>query len=127
MRVDFGRSVSAVLDPVLVPQGFAAGQYGGHQVIYCAAHDAFSDRFPALPQSNAQDRGRGCCIDLVVEQDAAGVLRLSLEVQPLPETLRAVGLVDDAATVDRIGEAPLDTALPAVAEILSRLFRTAHA
>lgn len=36
---------------------------------------------------------------------------LSLEAQPLPETLRAVGLDDDAA-VDRIGEAAVRAGEP---------------
>ena len=126
MDLDFALSVSAALDPVLVPEGFAAGQCGDTQAIYCAGHDELSDRFPALPQSNAQVRGRGCCIDLVVDLDPIGDgVRVSLEGLPLTETLLAVQLYDDAAVAATLQGAPLGVALPALAEILPRLFRAA--
>ena len=122
--MDFALSVSAALDPVLVPEGFAAGQCGDTQAIYCAGHDELSDRFPALPQSNAQVRGRGCCIDLVVDLAGDGV-HVSVEGLPLTETLLAVRLCDDAAVAATFRDAPLGVALPALAEILPRLFRAA--
>ena len=124
MDLDFALSVSAALDPVLVPEGFAAGQCGDTQAIYCTGHDELSDRFPALPQSNAQVRGRGCCIDLVVDLAGDGV-HVSLEGLPLTETLLAVQLYDDAAVAATFRDAPLEVALPALAEILPRLFRAA--
>lgn len=124
--MDFARSVSAALDPVLVPQGFAAGQCGDDQAIYCAGHDELSDRFPALPQSNDQDRGLGCCVDLVVDRVGDG-LHVSPEVMSLADTLQALGLDDDAAAVDGLAGVPLDAALGALADILPRLFRAAAA
>lgn len=77
-RYSVGRVVSAALDPVLMPAGFAAGQYGeggeggedrstGSQVIFCAAHDEISDLHSWLPQANSQKRDVGACVDLVVE------------------------------------------------------------
>ncbi len=122
--MDFARSVSAALDPVLVPEGFAAGQCGGSQAIYCAGHDELSDRFPALPQSNAQVRGLGGCIDLVVAYDDYG-LQVRLKGMALTDTLHALQLDDDAAAVERLASAPLDAALRALADILPRLFRAA--
>jgi len=122
--MDFARSVGAALDPVLVPEGFAAGQCGESQAIYCGGHDVLSDRFPALPQSNAQTRGLGCCIDLVVDRVEDG-LQVSLEGVALTDTLHTLHLDHDAAAVDRLAGVPLDSALRALADILPRLFRAA--
>ena len=119
MDLDFALSVSAALDPVLVPEGFAAGQCGDTQAIYCAGHDELSDRFPALPQSNAQVRGRGCCIDLVVDLAGDGV-HVSLEGLPLTETLLAVQLYDDAAVAKHL-VAAARAPLAAVRERLAAL------
>jgi hypothetical protein len=124
--MDFARSVSAALDPVLVPYGFMAGQCGDSQAIYCAGHDDLSDHFPALPQSNAQVRGLGCCIDLVLNQVDHG-LSVTFEGLALTDTLHAVRLHDDAAVVARLGDAPLDEGLQTLGDILHRLFRAATA
>jgi hypothetical protein len=124
--MNFARSGSAALDPVLVPEGFAAGQCGDDQAIWCGGHDELSDRFPALPQSDAQVRGVGCCIDLVVAHVDDG-LRVTLEGTSLTDTLRALQLDHEAAEVDRLEGAPLDVALPTLADILPRLFRAAAA
>lgn len=124
--MDFARSVSAALDPVLVPHGFMAGQCGDIQAIYCAGHDDFSDHFPALPQSNAQARGLGCCIDLVLDR-VDHDLSVTFEGLALTDTLHALRLHDDAAVVDHLGDAPLDDALQALGEILGRLLRAASA
>ena len=124
--MDFARSVGAALDPVLVPEGFAAGQCGNDQAIYCGGHDELSDRFPALPQSNAQARGLGCCIDLVVDRVDKG-LQVSLEGLALTDTLHAIALDEDAAAVKRLAGAPPDMALRVLADILPRLFRAAAA
>ena len=122
MHVDFQTSVSAALDPVMLPAGFAAGQGGDLQVIFCAAHDEFSDRFPALPQANEQDRGRGCCIDLVIEDQGSQGLRLDLEGHSLTQTLRAAHLHDEAAVVADVAGSPLDTVLAVLAHALATLF-----
>lgn len=122
--MDFARSVAAALDPVLVPVGFAAGQCGDEQAIYCGDHDELSDRFPALPQANAQARGIGCCIDLVVERADDG-LQVSLEGLALTDTLHALELDDDAVTVNSLTGAPHDVALQALVGILPRLFQAA--
>jgi len=67
------RLVSAGLNPVLTPAGFTEGQWGADdrnergQIIFCAGHDEFSDRYPWAPQANgvigvrtlAVDRSRG--------------------------------------------------------------------
>lgn len=124
--MNFARSVSAALDPILIPEGFAAGQCGESQAIYCGSHDELSDRHPALPQSNAQTRGLGCCIDLVVDRVEDG-LQVSLEGVALTDTLRNLNLYNDAATVDMLAGVPFDTALRALAAILPRLFRAAAA
>ena len=124
--MDFGLAVSTALDPVLVPHGFAPGQSGSGQVVFCAGHDDLGDRVPRLPQANAQTAGSGCCIDFVVERSDRGpVLWMDLEGAPLAGTLRVLGLDDDAATVGRIAGAPLDTALPVLADVLTRMFRAA--
>ncbi len=124
--MDSARSVSSALDPVLIPEGFAAGQCWDTQAIYCGGHDELSDRFPALPQSGAQARGLGCCIDLVVDYADAG-LHVSLEGTALAETLHALRLHGDAATLERLEGAPLDdAALRALADILPRMFREAE-
>lgn len=125
--MDFGLAVSTALDPVLVPHGFAAGQSGSDQVVFCAGHDDLSDRFPRLPQANAQTPGSGCCIDFVVERNDHGVLWMDLEGAPLAGTLQVLRLDDDAATLDRIAGAPLDTALPVLADVLTRMLRAAGA
>lgn len=123
--VDFRRIVSAAFDPVLVPVGSGAGQGGETQVIFCAGHDQFSDRFPLLPQADDQPRGLGCCIDLVVERSDDGTVTLELEGMPLAQTLRSVGIHDAADAVERAAGAPLETSLPVYTEALSRLFPAA--
>lgn len=125
--VDFGLAVSTALDPVLVPHGFAAGQSGSDQVVYCAGHDDLSDRFPRLPQANAQTRSSGCCIDFVVERSDHGVLWMDLEGASLAGTLQVLGLDDDAAHLGRTARAPVDTTLPVLTDVLTRMFRAAGA
>jgi hypothetical protein len=122
--VDFASSVGTALDPVLVPLGFAPGQCGEDQAIFCAAYDVLGDRFPGLPQSGAQQRGAGCCIDLVVDRAHPG-LDVHLEGPSLSATLRALGLDDEAAAVDGLSGAPLDEALQTLTDVLPRLFRAA--
>lgn len=89
-RYSVGRVVSAALDPVLVPAGFAAGQYGDHveddedrptgsQVIFCAAHDEISDRHPWLPQADNQERGVGACVDGQAVDDALPIVASALQ------------------------------------------------
>lgn len=122
--MNLARSVGAALDPVLVPEGFAVGQCGENQAIYCAGHDKLSDRFPALPQANAQTRGLGCCIDLVVDRVEDG-LQVTLEGTALTDTLHTLHLDEDAAAVSRMAGVPLDDALRTLTDILPRLFRAA--
>src|SRR6478672_6791742 len=90
-QMDFAASTTAALDGLLTREGFMAGQASETEVIYCASHDELSDRFPRLPQANAQPRGLGCCIDLVIDQDEPGV-QVVLEGEPLARTLRALRL-----------------------------------
>lgn len=131
-----GRVVSAALDPVLVPAGFAAGQYGDHgdggedrptgsQVIFCAAHDELSDLHPWLPQADSQERGVGACVDLVVDiDDQSRVEFIHLEGLSLEETLRRVGRPADADALARVDGQAVEDALPVVASVLKRLFET---
>lgn len=67
-----GAMVRGALEPILLPVGFSRGQQGSDlagrvQVIFCAAHDQLSDHYPLLPQANAQARGKGACIDMVLD------------------------------------------------------------
>jgi hypothetical protein len=125
-----GRTVSAALDPVLTPVGFAAGQYGGGgegryisgQTIFCAAHDEFGNRYQWMPQANRQERGIGCCTDLVVETTKSRFDSARLEHLSLQETLRQVGHDDDAEEVSRVQGAALAEALPILGASLERLF-----
>ena len=135
-RYSVGQVVSTVLDPVLVPAGFAAGQYGdygeggedrptGSQVIFCAAHDEISDLYPWLPQANSQARGVGACMDLVVDiNDQSSVEFIHLEGLSLEETLRLVGRAADADALARVDGQAIDDALPVVTSVLKRLFAT---
>ena len=119
----FRRELSAALDPVLVPVGFAAGQFGGTQAIFCAEHDTFSDRFPHLPPANEQERGAGCCVDVDVDVDAADRMEVQVEGWPLAEVVHAAGLGHRA----RRRAAALTTASPAsfaeLADLLAAVFR----
>lgn len=135
-RYSVGRVVSAALDPVLMPAGFAAGQYGeggeggedrstGSQVIFCAAHDEISDLHSWLPQANSQKRDVGACVDLVVEiNNQSRVEFIHLEGLSLEETLRHVGRAADADALARVDGQALDDALPVVTSVLKRLFAT---
>ena len=137
-RYSVGRVVSAALDPVLMPAGFAAGQYGDHvegdedrptgsQVIFCAGHDEISDLHPWLPQANSQERGVGACVDLVVDiNDQSRVEFIHLEGLSLEETLRRVGRAADADAVARVDGQAIDSALPVIASALKRLFEAPH-
>jgi hypothetical protein len=125
-----GHLVSEALDPVLVPAGFAAGQYGdegvepraGRQVIFCAAHDKLSDRYPRLPQANAQEREVGACIDLVIEVDRDDRISfVDLEGPSLEETLRDVGQVADAQAVAAVVGGALADGLPVIEAALRRM------
>ncbi|EWT06899.1 hypothetical protein N864_14430 [Intrasporangium chromatireducens Q5-1] len=120
--MDFAASTTAALDGLLTREGFMAGQGGDTEVIYCAGHDELSDRFPRLPQANAQPRGLGCCVDLVIDQYEPGV-QVLLEGEPLARTLRALGLDEAAQSIDEIGSMPLDPALETLVEVLPQLFR----
>jgi hypothetical protein len=133
-----GRRVSAALDPILTMWGFAGGQYGqggeerdthylACEVIFCAAHDDFSDRFPWLPQSNQQPRDVGTCTDLIIQISDGRFDSASFEHLSLEETLRVVGHTDDAGEVSRVQGAALDDALPILTGALERLFHTRDA
>ena len=124
--MDFAGTTTSLLDSVLVREGFAAGQRGDSQVIYCVGHDQLSDRFPRLPQADAQPRGLGCCIDLVITNGEAG-LEVTIEGESLADTLRVLGLDDAAGDVDGFAEKPLTTALATLVEILTQLFRASEA
>ena len=126
-----GRAVSAALDPILVPAGFAAAQYGENatetwpknQIIFCAGAEELSDRYPWLPQSANYDPEHDACFDLIVALNPAGSIDyVELEVVTLEATLRHVGRTADADTAARLTGAPLLEALPVVQQLLPRLF-----
>lgn len=123
--MDFAASTTAALDGVLTREGFMAGQGGETEVIYCASHDELSDRFPRLPQANAQPRRIGCCIDLVIDQHEPG-LQVVLEGEPHPRTLRALHLDEVAQSVEGIGAMPLAAALESLVDVLPQLFRASE-
>ncbi|MDR7251056.1 hypothetical protein J2X46_000028 [Nocardioides sp. BE266] len=118
--------VCAALDPVMVAAGFQAGQGGTTpadegQVIYCAGHDEFSERYPSLPQAHQQEPG-GTCVDLVLDVWPGGRLgRMDLEAMSLAATLRHVGLTEDGDAVEAVAGVPVADALPVVAAALERL------
>lgn len=123
--MNFVTSTTAALDRLLAREGFAAGQAGGSEIIYCAGHDDLSDRFPRLPQADAQPRGQGCCIDLVIEHREPG-LEVGLEGEPLANTLRALRLDEAALATEGIGAMGVADALDALVEVLPQLFRAAE-
>ncbi len=71
------REVEAALNPVLTPAGFLDGARGVDDrnerggVLFCIGHDEFGDRYPWAPQADAQKRGAGGCIDLMIETNIA--------------------------------------------------------
>jgi len=123
--MDFAAATTAALDGLLTQEGFMGGQGGEAEVIYCASHDELSDRFPRLPQANAQPRGIGCCIDLVIDLHEPGV-QVVLEGEPLPRTLRALHLDEAAQSLDGVGTMPLAAALESLVDVLPQLFRTSR-
>ena len=118
----FGTEVSDALDPILTPVGFAPGQYGGRQIIFCCASDAFHERFPELPQATTQPPGPGLCFDLVIDGDDHDRLtRIDLEGLSLERTLRLLGHGDDAdATSAALGR-PIGDALGVLIPVLRAL------
>lgn len=123
--MDFAASTTAALDGLLTTEGFMAGQASETEVIYCAGHDELSDRFPRLPQANAQPRGIGRCIDLVIDQHGPG-LEVVLEGEPLPRTLRALHLDEAAQSVEKLATVPLAAALESLVDVLPQLFRASR-
>jgi hypothetical protein len=122
--------VCSALDPVLVPAGFLAGQGGedqdgGGQVIFCIGHDALSIRYPLLPQADP-DGASGRCDDVVIDVGVGGTLdRIDLEAMSLVQTLRQVGLDDDADGVSQVIDRPVVDGLPVLEAALRRLFSAA--
>ena len=122
-----GVTVSEVLDPVLVPRGFAAGQYGegtACQVIFCASFDDFGERFPHLPQALQQDGGVGACVDLVIDVDRDR--RICRSARGLPDG-RDVAERRPRAEADDLAEALADTLelpLNGLRAVLLRLFES---
>lgn len=96
---------------------------GRVQVIFCAAHDQLSDHYPLLPQANAQARGKGACIDMVLDSTGGTLDTVDFEEESLPETLRLLGLETDAEAVATAVGRPLEEALPVLVAALSRLFK----
>jgi hypothetical protein len=95
--LSFSDEARALIDPVVVPQGFASGQGDGVQVIFCASLDELAARFPRLPQVGKQQRGSGACVDLVLTAgDQTSLATVQLEGMSLDETLRRVGLAGRA-------------------------------
>lgn len=117
----FADRVTAALDPLLEPAGFARGRGGDEAdgVIYCAAQDEFSERFPALPQANQQLDADGACVDLVLDFGAG--FTASLEGLSLRETFLALALERDAAEAASWENACRDEALNGLPGLLTRL------
>jgi hypothetical protein len=117
----FADDLRAALDPVLVPRGFASGQGEGPQVIFCASYDVLADRHPRLPQIGEQPSGIGACLDLVVTDDGLGHATFRLEGWSLGDSLRHVGLDEQAAGAELAQQRDLTDALDAVASALEDL------
>lgn len=119
--MDFAARVTAVFDPLLQRAGFARAQVAGDDegVIYCAAHDEFSDRFPRLPQANEQLDVLGACVDL--ELDFGDGITAQLEGLSLRDTFLALELDGDAAEAAACEEASRDEALEELPRLLTRL------
>ncbi|MFH7324286.1 hypothetical protein [Aeromicrobium sp. HA] len=119
--MDFADRVRAALDPLLEPAGFARGQGDGADdgVIYCAAHDEFSARFPALPQAYEDGDEEWACTDLVLDFGERFTARL--EGLSLRETFHALQLHGDAAEAASWEEATREEALEQLPRLLTRL------
>jgi hypothetical protein len=118
----FSDEVTSLIDPVVVPRGFASGQGDGGQVIFCAAFDDVADRFPHLPQADQQQRGVGACVDLVLTaDDRMNLASVQLEGTSLEETLRQVGLDVRAIALREAMRGDRTHALAAVASAMRDL------
>jgi len=126
-----GDYLTYMLDPVLVPVGFLAGQGGigvsdaePVGITYCAGHDALSDRCPWLPQAHQYPVGSHACTDIFIAVSAFGVVeQIDFEGHTLGETLAAVGDWDDAKAADQMIGSDLGQVLDVLPGILQRLFR----
>jgi len=125
--MSFSAQVIAALDPLLLPAGFARGQMAGddERVIYCAAHDEFSERFPALPQANQQLDLDGACVDLELDFEVG--IAAELEGLSLRETFLALGLEREAAEAASWENASRGEALNGLPGLLTRLLEVGSA
>ncbi|MCV2394877.1 hypothetical protein OEB99_11200 [Actinotalea sp. M2MS4P-6] len=112
---DPGAAVRRVLDPVLVPRGFAAGQVGRSgrevEITFCAPARVIRDRFGGLAvrAADGPEPEPWECHDLVVvvglEADGAAYLdQVRLDSQGLDRLLRSVDrddLAPEAVGLDR--------------------------
>ena len=126
-----GRAVSAALDPILVPAGFAAAQYSENaedgwrpsQVIFCADAEELSSRYPWLPQAVDYDPEHDMCFDLIVSVTNDGTIDdVELEVRALEWTLREIGGTAEADAAGRLTGTSLLESLPVLQQLLPRLF-----
>ncbi len=119
------RLVARFLDPVLRPAGVTPAQGGSRptgeaQVLYCAARDALHARFPDFPGVGDDPGG---CVDLTVHIDRLGSFAgSSFDFDTVSETLVALGHPEEGPRLEGVAGAPLEVALPVLAECLALVF-----
>lgn len=125
--------VEAVLDPVLVHYGFAAGQDGGRgagdsgDVIWCAPLAELRERLPWLPEVFTLSEPNGYeCLDLTVSLTLGSIVKVDLEGAALPEALRMISRTADAAEAAALLGTSAESVTPILAAVLTRLFEDPH-
>ena len=126
-----GDLACAELDPLLMPLGFASGQWGvdrrGNEgVTFCAPQEVLDEHFRPLGAISAQfPEGGGGCLDLVIDgRPDAGITGVALEGQLLSDLLIAVGQDEEAALVTQWPGESVDADLKRVRRAMTMLLRS---
>lgn len=130
MGPPLGDRIAAVLNPCVTRLGFAAAQGGGAdsgQVLFCAAEDDLGERFPGLPRVWDLHPGKGWCVDLMVDHDAASVVNARLEGSDLIDVMRMAGHNSLAAGLERLDALDPDEAVERIKAAIEALFTAAAA
>ena len=96
---------------------------------YCTGARDYVARYPLLAagreDSYLADVPQACLDVVVTGSTSAGVERVAVESEPLSDLLRHVDRVDDARVVDEaLASGDAGSALPAIAAVFERLYRT---
>lgn len=125
------RLICEVLDPVLVPHGFAPGQPGvspgSAGAVFCAAEQHVRSFLPGLVEPDAPDQDRGCT-DVNVHATTGPRGRLTdvdVDGADLPDLLLRLHRPGHAARAERLSSLPLPDGLPELADLLGVLLDAA--